>query len=616
MCRDRLENALWGLVISPLALAAIILRMAIYLPLSFRMAAYIFIATLVLLLAMSIFFLRALTAPLIPSMALKDYAMSWPTAGACLLAAAITTCIHRPDADDVIYLPKIVHYVAYPLSIMDGSIREIASNPVLIYPKSAAAYYPTAYEFAQAAFAYLVHVNLLTVYYVLAPMLVGAFGMLALIWNLRLLGCSRRSASYASILLVPIILLLGETHRSYGNITLARAFQSKYAFLFFGIPIFTGLSLTFFRRHDGLSWTCLLLAVIGLAGMTSTALVMLPMLGFVLFCSWLITEDKIRSWPKLGLPYAASLLPAVFFALDYRRFAASRIGFGSALNAGFPKTFGGQFELVNGDALWPLSLIVLCAALLACLWRARERLFLLVWFGLALAFYLNPFTGFWIMRHVTSENIYWRLFYLLPFPLIIGVACARELDRLPASVSKGRITCGLFVMLSAAVFFCPTSVLRKDNRSYLGAPGWTLDEEASNARKALLLAADGVVLAPIPMAQDMAIFSASHQQIVTRTDLMTEAFFGKPDELAMRSRVASFIGGQGGNFQDLVHIVRRDSPSTIILASSAASPNVLGLLGASNLRYAGDAGPWLVYTSPHLGEANRILSNSIRSLTP
>ena len=130
------------------------------------------------------------------------------------------------------YLPKIVYSLAHPESVMDGTTHEVAHTPVLSLPLSAAPYYPDAYEFLQAAFVDLSGTDLFWVYYRLAPALAAMFGVLLLATNLRYLGVSGRASALAVLMLIPMILLMGISHRSFGNFTLVRMFQSKCAFIF------------------------------------------------------------------------------------------------------------------------------------------------------------------------------------------------------------------------------------------------------------------------------------------------------------------------------------------------------------------------------------------------
>jgi hypothetical protein len=594
---DQGVAAMWALLLSPLAASAIVLRAAVYLPLSFRTGSH-------LLLVVALFLgvtLANCTRPRLLGLARMAANADRPALsmalGACMLAGLAATCLHRADADDAIYLPKLVHYLSYPASTVDGSIYEITSSSVLKFPRAATTYYPTSYEFAQGAFALLSGVDLLTVYYVIAPLLAGVIGMLAMLINIRSFGTSFRAASYSAALLVPVILLLGESHRSYGNLSLARAFQSKFAFFLFGLPIFLGVSLAFFRSRDATTWLCLLVVSVALSGMTTSALVMLPMLAIVLLAAWLITVGGHEGWVKLGVTYAMTLVPTLLFALDYRRYAVANVGFGSALNDAFPRDFSGQFGLLEQGDGAPISLVCFGAALLVCLARAKRNAFVLTWSLLAILLYLNPLTAPWIMRFVSSENIYWRLFYLLPFPLIIGIACAKTIDSLPCAVAGCKEGIAVLVLLIACLFISPTSVLREENGMRIGSPGPTLDALATDALGIAKLAPAGVVLAPVAVAQDMAILSAKHVQVATRADFMANAQRGELGENQLRLRAALFISGEGGRMEDMVEVLNRDRPGTVVLARRAVSSDVIHALVEDGLHRAGAVGQWVVYVS-------------------
>jgi hypothetical protein len=491
-----------------------------------------------------------------------------------------------------------MHYLASPDAPMDGTIHEIASAPTLALPLAAATYYPTDYEFAQASVAFESGVSFLTIYYVLAPWLATVIAITALLLIVRCLGASLQATAYAGVLLVPLILLLGEAHRSYGNLSLARAFQSKFAFMLFGLPVFVSLSLTFFRRRDAASWLCLLVATVALSGMTTSALVMLPMLAVLLLAAWFATGEYRAGWMRLSAMYGLTQLPTCLLALDYRRYAVAYVGFGSPLNAGFPQTFSGQFGLLGQGAAAPISVAFFAAALLVCLSKPKRNGFVLWWALLGVALYLNPAVAPWLMRHVTSENIYWRLFYMLPFPLVMGIALAQVIDGFLIRWAGRWEGVAALLLCWICVVISPTSVLRKGNGARVGLPGPTLDSAASDALAIAKVAPGGVVLAPMAVAQDMAILSTRHTQIATRADFMANVFRDKPGESARRISASLFVSGEGGRLEDLVQVVHRDKPAVVVMAHNVLSPTVVAVMSDLYLRKAADVGQWAIYESP------------------
>lgn len=585
----------------PLASSALVQRVALRLGLSFHVASWALAATVIAALVLSV------TGLLVARRGPDFRPVHWnldvvlALVIACVSAALVVALLHRPDADDVIYLPKIVYAVAHPEVRMNGVIHEIAHTPALALPQSAAAYYPTAYEFCQAAFAHLTGVDLLWVYYRLAPSLAAIFGILLLAANLRLLGLSRRAAACAALILVPLILLLGESHRSFGNFTLLRLFQSKCAFIFLGLPMYIAQSMLFLRKPGIGRWLLLLAGVVAVSSMTTSALVMLPLLSLPLFLAWWFAFG--REWPLAegiarGAAYAATLSPALAFALDYRHYAIARVAYGSQINAGFPRTFSGQFHLVTGGTALSASIVMLLAALLFLGWRWREarHRFLLAWSVLTVACYLNPWVAPAIMRYLTTENIYWRLVFLIPLPLLVGAAAGALFDRPDKDApSRHLAPFVLFAALAAAVVVSPWSVMRPGNHVTVSLTGYPLDTYADEARNCLRLANPGVMLAPVPLAQDMVVLSAEHPQVVTRGDFLRNALFAEPGDFAQRMSAAAFIAGTGGRLEDLVDVMQRLRPSTVIVARQALSTAMTAALTEQDLHPDGAVDHWIVY---------------------
>lgn len=596
--RSRSDAAVtaWMLILlSPLAISAIVVRIAVYGSLSFEVAAYGFVVISVLVLALLAAVLKSRLWDLLRLCADADISTLCIVAASCVMASVATTCLHRSDLDDAIYLPKIVHYVTFPKSVMNGEVYEIASAKALAFPRAAAPYYPTSYEFAEAAFAYTARVDFLYVYYAVAPFIAGVLGVLGLILCLRFLGVSVNQAACSVLVIVPLTLLLGETHRSLGNVTLMRVFQSKFAFFVFGLPFFVGASIAYFRNKSWYTWTCLGTLALAFGGMTTSALVMLPLLALLLAGAWWLVHIKRRLHLGYLLVYGASLFPVIVFAIDYRRYAAAWVKYGAPANSWFPASFWGQFDLVYTSGVAPISLVLLAATLSICLYKAKENAFILTWFALAVLALLNPVTAPWIMQHLTTENIYWRLFYLLPAPLLGGVAYAQLTDRLTSLKQRQWLACSLSMVLIGLLFVIPTSTLRSANGTTIGWPGYTMDAMATSAKDVLALSPDGEMLAPVALAQDMAILSAAHEQIATRADFLENVLQNQHAEYQLRMSAAQYVAGQGGSAADVITILRRNKLSTVVLNKGALDLSLFKELKAQNFRVAGQVNDWLVY---------------------
>ena len=590
-------GAAWlALLLSPLAASAIVLRLAIYCHLSFRTAcALLLVASVLVVCGLGMWFRRTLLTSIRLLSGEKGRAAIYMAALACVIVSVVVTCLHRADIDDEIYLPKTVYYLAYPSTRMDGVVHEIVAKPVIAYPAAAAPYYPTSYEFAQAAVAHFTGINLQTVYYVIFPMLAGVVGVLSLIYCLRLLGCESDAASCAVLIMIPLILLMGETARSLGNVTLLRVFQSKFAFFWFGLPIFIDLTLIYFREANRFTWVSLLVAAMALAGITSSALIMLPLFAVILALAWQATWIGQKWFVKQSITYGLSLFPVIGFALDYRRFALQYAGYESKLNAGFPADFLRQLEFVYGSGVLPTTIIIVGLALLVCLVRPKRNAFLFYWMILAFLLLLNPIVSPWIMKYLTTQNIYWRLFYLLPSLPLLGVACAQLLERLGSTKARSLVALTVCMAFTATAFGFPTSTLRKANSTHIGLPGPTQDVMAPYAEQVIKLAPAGVMLAPFAISQEVVMLSARHPQITTRMDFMANIFQFREQEYARRVSASQFLMGEGGRLADVTQILQDDSPRTVVLLQSAMKPDLAGVLQAEGFQLVGQAQPWQVY---------------------
>jgi hypothetical protein len=584
--------AWWLLLLSPLAVSALVLRVAVYWPLSFDEASKLLVVLAVFaFLALGMGMQRQLADGWRAIRSIDKGAL-WMVVLAIAMTVLATCCLHRPDSDDAIYLPKLVYLLTYPSTLMDGAAHEIFGASML--PRSAAAYYPTSYEFAQAVVAHTAGVNILWIYYVLAPVAAGVLGLIALILNIRECGVSTRAAAYGGLLLVPLLLLMGEAHRSYGNISLVRLFQAKFAFMWFGLPVFVYLSRVFLRTRNPRVWLALFVVVLALSGITTSALVMLPLLAPVLLVAWRVDSDDVKGWLALATGYGFALLPTIVFALDYRRYAVAYANFGATLNAGFPQDFWGQVSLLEQGVHFPLTWILFGCALLACLCRPRRHRFLLTWTILLVLFVLNPWVATWMMQHVTSENIYWRMFYLLPLPLMLGVVIATLYESMSREHWRAYwLVLGTVVIAGLA----PTSVLRPGNGLTVGAPGPSLDGLADDAKRITEQTPQGVVLAPVALAQDMAVLSARHVQIATRLDFLALVLLHQPLDDDLRQRATSFVAGQGGSLADLVPALEHFHPHTVVVAQQIVSPELISTLSQFDLHKACTINNWVVYTT-------------------
>jgi hypothetical protein len=488
-------------------------------------------------------------------------------------AGFIAASINRPDVDDSIYVPKAIAYLENPDQVLDRTITWLAGlsgDPVSVF------FYH--YEIVQASLAGFFGLHFLDLYHVAFPAIVGFLMCLSMLLLLSIFDRRRWACLFGLVLLMLIILSLGETHRTFGNISIARAFHAKYMFLAMGVPAWIYFSLRFLALKELSSWLVLLAAGIGMAGATTTAMVFLPLLSGLLFLSYVMSEGQPlrRDNAILGLKYISALVPVVLLALEFHSRSQHDVYAGAPINAGFPMTFEGQLGLMI-DPQYPLTPVLFVAGLIAVLLYSRHRRFFAWWIFLAIVLFLNPLVSGPIINHLTTENVYWRLFWLLPFPAIVVVG----LLPLFGPGLKSAIAGGLLLAACAwCAFWGPTSVIRPENAATFGWPGYKIHEPELSAVEQITAAVpNGSMFAPLEISSNIVLLSARYPQYHLRYDFLQYALQREQADCDLGCRGAIYqylyggeIGGEGGRMLETL-LSSKTRPDIFVLSENTPEKN-------------------------------------------
>ena len=480
----------------------------------------------------------------------------------CLFSVLLCLVSHRPDQDDLYYVPNVVHYLANPKEPMGFHIHFIDSGSEPFESCHVGTSLP--FEYAQGILAYVTRVHLLTVYYFLAPVLFG--GMIPLVWFYLIsrFSFSPGSAVSGAFFICLSLILMGEQHRSFGNFAFNRIFQGKVVLLAVGVPLFSALTMDFFRSPSGRTWLYLFVLSVAGVGFSASGVVLIPLLALVLAvsCSFCYVSD-MRSRFRCGLLYLFTLLYPAVYAASILLFSLPLLSENAPINVGAPATFVENFRLVLAGPATILFLIIGTIPALMFV-RKRERNFLIMWIVLLLTFYLNPFICPVMIKYITSPNIYWRLFYLLPFPLVIGLSAAGVVLRLEKKSLKLRriIIVSALILLSAAHLpASSTSVFRNNTR--LGLPGYKTRGLALAREVLALKPPPGTMLAAPFVGGAVAMLSSEHPQMIVRADgigvWMYMSQRGPQTEAFLRIKASRFLAGntKQGYFKSFVALVQR-----------------------------------------------------------
>lgn len=578
-----------------LASSTVILVGGLLLSLSFALAAKMIVAaTMIIAVWVSFAVVRA------TFLERRGSIVTWPIAAtllAALLTGVLAVSIDRPDMDDSVYAAKAVYYMEHSERSLDQAVTWIAGLPD--EPHSIVFQY---YETAQAALAWCLNTEYLSLYHVVFPFLVGTVMFLAVFLVLSLFEPRPWVCLWATVFFVLVMLSLGETHRTYGNLSIARAFQGKYVFVAFGVYAWVYLSLRYLANPGNRGWWLLLIGGISMVGLTTTALVFLPILSAVIWAAYSIEQRQLFSRRGFvsGARYCAALFPviawAVVFSLDARKYVAA----GSSVNAMFASDFYGQLDYLINPAL-PLTPVLFCLSILVVALYSPHRRFFLAWLIIPVLFMLNPVVSPWVIRYVTTENIYWRFFYLLPFPLLtaISVLCLYRETR-----KAHLLQSAVLIIFAGVALNGPTSVLRAENNAH-----WALFSKkvipgvlpVVESMKHNLQG--GSMFAPLEVAVSVVLVTAKFPQYYFREDYLGYVLENAHlnSDLQLRRETARFFNSNpqdaGAREAAKVLLASLDGPAYVVLQGSAPHvENAIALLTEYSYTELPPAGSYRVFS--------------------
>jgi hypothetical protein len=371
---------------------------------------------------------------------------------------------------------------------------------------------------------------------------------------------------------------MGESHRTFGNYAFNRLWQGKAVLLTIGLPTFVAMSLDYFRWPGWRSWIGVAACATALSGMSTTSIVLLPILAAALFFSWVIVRgfsptsamDRV-TW-KLAAAYFLSTAYVVGFGLLFLVLSAGDLQRGTSINQNFPQTYSGQIQLVFGNGI-STTAILLAVSVVVCLLLLNgwQRLFVAAWLVCVAAVVLNPVIADVLMEYVAPPNIYWRLSYLLPFPLCIGLSGAALFDRFGGS----RIwLIGLLAIaiLSGFAHTIPGTSSIFQNGTRVGLGYQLKHRRLAHVLEIVETAPRGTMMAPWPIGNLVILASGHHAQMAVRPDGLALWFPASEAEarLAASDFLATGAGGRHG-LVTLIDLVAESADVRSVVVRSAVA---------------------------------------------
>lgn len=459
-----------------------------------------------------------------------------PLIGCAILASLLALWANRPDADDVYYLSRSVFYWEHPNSSIDLLYHHALSLDGESFNFSLLRLY--SLELFWGSLSWLLPIHPATTYFVVGCAAHAA--LIPLVWYLAL---SRFSSRHSSVLLGSLIicaylLLDGYARNSVGNFAFVRIWQTKAVLVSIALPLCLAWSIDFFRSPSQKTALPLFLLVVSSLGLGATTIVLLPAFAVTMVGGYLATTGISRDGLRTTCGYAALFTPIPLAAL------AAYLGLDSSYRTSFNahehKSFGTLFRgIFYGVESFPAITLIGSISLALALARPPTRRFLAGWILVAAVLFLNPLVHPFIIHHI---GIYWRLFFILPFPFTVGLIAARVADRIPDKLIGPLSATGIGITLCLAALFIPNdcNVLRRKN-------SWVQRNFAHYKLKPLILDATNEILQQAPKGGMLA---------PPKFSLVVPMLSSEFPQLVIKSRYLQYRGRSSESIQIAAEVLR------------------------------------------------------------
>lgn len=399
-----------------------------------------------------------------------------------VLAICLTLIAHRPDADDTFYVNLAVAAADAPSTpILQTDTMHSLSGASILLP----VYKTHSIEMLTGAISFLTRIPAIYVFHIFFAGLAAMFTIFAYGKLFRIIAPEHWSWGVFTVFL--FLCANGDVHRTYGNFSFVRLHQGKGMFVSIMIPLLITYGLQFARHPTLKYWILLSSAQITSIGMTSTALWVAPLIAVLAVLSGIPAmnvQDQVKrilagfstSLYVIGLGLYIRLnyhinldyhIPGVIFTENVAPFRL--------LTYSIKYAFGYEyFAMASG--LITLTTWVFCQN------RLARRLCLIFPLCVILIF-MNPFLIGFLANNLTSSLVYWRFFWILPLPTIIGIAFLTLLSSTKLRLSSlERYAVYLLLLVIFFGFLPDRYIFSETNRTRIGFPGLKVPDQYRIAR--------------------------------------------------------------------------------------------------------------------------------------
>lgn len=449
-----------------------------------------------------------------------------------VIGAIITLVSHRPDADDTFYLSLAAHALAHPNEavLSQDTLYGESGIPLLL-----AVYKISSFELLSAAISFALPIDVRTVYYLVIPTAFAVF--LPFCWAIILRILAPDAVRLCVTALFLIFLVAGEAHWSAGNFGYVRMFQGKAVLVSLLMPLIYSQAWRFSSSGSSADWLLLASICVAAVGSSVTALFLVPpALGLALLSCW-SPNRTVRSAAALAI----ALYP-VCLAVFVREQTTTAIR-GWLVQAPdylmLLKNFFGAHQIY---VLLPLAFL----AWLGVRTPDRRRWILVLLIGYV-AGPANPAFADFISAHITSAPLYWRVFWILPWPIltVLGLIGVARLIATYAVPAAWRGLAFASVLAGFAIVLLPFHVFRTANGVKIGSPNWKVAQPGFSVAEGVVAQVPPGVAVVAP--EDVAIWIPTmvrRPAVLLTRELYGEMLLPFRDDVAERVLLHNTLSGK------------------------------------------------------------------------
>lgn len=453
-----------------------------------------------------------------------------------LVGVFVTLVSHRVGYDDTFYANLAANAADHPERplLSEDTLHGIPGLPLYL-----PVYRVQSFELLVGAISRLSGIEPLAVSHLVTAPLAGALVVLAYARLFRLLLPGAWLAGVATI--VALFLFVGETPHWYANLAFVRLQHGKGIFASVLLPLLIAYAIEYARAPSRRSWSRLAAAQIASIGLTASALWAAPTIVALGVLSAVPASRRGLVRLVAGVASSAYVLALALVVHAETARALPLLERGKAV---------GSLARYVSDVLgggW-VALAVLVSLLYA--WQLAPRgtaRRLCIAFPLAfLVVFLNPYWYRWLAAHVTGSVTYWRVFWILPVPLLLTLCLAAPSYVGGQGRRRARLAATALLVVGFVTLAPRAYTMTSANRVRLGWPGLKVTREYRVAEAlAERVPPRSFVVAPLAVATWVpTLRDHPHPAIARPIYLRSHAGRVAQDEIRRRLLVTRYVDGQ------------------------------------------------------------------------